>query len=110
MTAMYTMQPILLIGPADWDPARLPREEYSRRLEQVWADWPDAGGAIVYGDPQDHAALAYLMSQAEPGVCCPMTMTYAALPALRQQPDVAEVWTPYILAALYDPASLPARQ
>ncbi|HWU26867.1 MAG TPA: acyl-CoA dehydrogenase family protein [Rhizomicrobium sp.] len=55
-----------------------------------------------------HAALAYLMSQAEPGVCCPMTMTYAALPALRQQPDVAEVWTPYILAALYDPASLPA--
>ena len=26
-----------------------------------------------------HAALEYLMAQAEPGVCCPMTMTYAAV-------------------------------
>ncbi len=55
-----------------------------------------------------HAALEYLMSQAEPGVCCPMTMTYAALPALRQQPDVAAIWAPRILASQYDPASRPA--
>ena len=55
-----------------------------------------------------HTALEYLMSQAEPGVCCPMTMTYACLPALRHQPDVAEQWAPRILASRYDAASCPA--
>ncbi len=55
-----------------------------------------------------HTALEFLMGQAEPGVCCPMTMTYACLAALRHQPDVAPVWTPRILAARYDSASRPA--
>jgi putative acyl-CoA dehydrogenase len=55
-----------------------------------------------------HAGLEFLMSQAEPGVCCPMTMTYAALPALRHQPDVAAVWEPRILTREYDPTSQPA--
>ena len=36
-----------------------------------------------------HAALEFLMAQAEPGVCCPMTMTYASVAALRRQPDIA---------------------
>ena len=57
---MRTMHPTLLIGPADWTPDRLPAEEYSRRLAQLWADHPPAGGAIVYGDPREHGALAYL--------------------------------------------------
>jgi putative acyl-CoA dehydrogenase len=57
-----------------------------------------------------HAGLEFLMSQAEPGVCCPMTMTYAALPALRHQPEVAAVWEPRILASRYDPLSRPAEQ
>lgn len=34
------------------------------------------------GGHSAHAAMVYLMSQVEPGVCCPMTMTYAAIPAL----------------------------
>jgi putative acyl-CoA dehydrogenase len=55
-----------------------------------------------------HTALEFLMAQAEPGVCCPMTMTYAALPALRQQPEIAAVWEPRILASAYDPSSQPA--
>ena len=55
-----------------------------------------------------HTAIEFLMAQAEPGVCCPMTMTYAALAALRHQPDVAGVWTPRILVGKYDPASCPA--
>jgi hypothetical protein len=57
---MHTMHPTLLIGPADWDPASLPREEFAARREQFWRSRPDARGAIVYGDPGDHAALAYL--------------------------------------------------
>jgi len=57
-----------------------------------------------------HTALEFLMSQAEPGVCCPMTMTYASLPALRHQSDVAAIWEPRILASQYDPSSRPAEQ
>jgi putative acyl-CoA dehydrogenase len=56
-----------------------------------------------------HTAIEFLMAQAEPGVCCPMTMTYAALPALRNQPEVAAIWEPRILAGKYDPASRPAK-
>lgn len=54
-----------------------------------------------------HAALEFLMAQAEPSVCCPMTMTHAALAALKWQPDVAALWTPKILASRYDPSSQP---
>ena len=54
-----------------------------------------------------HAALLYLMAQAEAGVCCPMSMTYAAVPALRHAPALAESWLPRITAAAYDPASAP---
>ena len=55
-----------------------------------------------------HAALLFLMSQAEAGVTCPMSMTYAAVPALRQAPALAAVWEPRVLAGEYDPRVLPA--
>ena len=55
-----------------------------------------------------HAALEYLMAQVEPGVCCPMTMTYASVAALRHQPDVCAYWLPRIQSARYDPSSQPA--
>jgi putative acyl-CoA dehydrogenase len=57
-----------------------------------------------------HAALEFLMAQCEPGVCCPMTMTYASVAALRHQPDVAAHWLPKILASSYDPTSRPAAE
>jgi putative acyl-CoA dehydrogenase len=56
-----------------------------------------------------HTALEFLMAQAEPGVCCPMTMTYACLPALRHQPELAREWAPRILAGEYDGTSRPAK-
>jgi putative acyl-CoA dehydrogenase len=55
-----------------------------------------------------HTAIEFIMAQAEPGVCCPMTMTYAALAALRHQPDVAKVWEPKIVSSKYDGSSQPA--
>jgi putative acyl-CoA dehydrogenase len=55
-----------------------------------------------------HAALEYLMAQAEPGVCCPMTMTYASVAALRHEPDICAQWLPKILTAKYDSSSQPA--
>jgi hypothetical protein len=56
---MYTLHPTLLIGPADWDEARLPREEFSARIEALWRLAPEADGAIVYGSPSRHAELAW---------------------------------------------------
>jgi putative acyl-CoA dehydrogenase len=54
-----------------------------------------------------HAALEFLMAQAEPSVCCPMTMTSAAPAALKFRSDVAAMWTPKIIASRYDPSSQP---
>ncbi|HYG91473.1 MAG TPA: isovaleryl-CoA dehydrogenase [Azospirillum sp.] len=57
-----------------------------------------------------HAAMGYLMTQAEAGVLCPVAMTYAAVPALRRQPEVAAEWLPRILSDRYDPRSIPAAE
>lgn len=53
------------------------------------------------------AATMYLHNQAEAGTSCPMTMTYACVPALRLQPNLADVWLPKILSGEYDPRNLP---
>ena len=57
-----------------------------------------------------HAALFFLMGQADYGVCCPMSMTYAAVPALRAEPAVAEAWVPLAVAEAYDPRVMPASE
>ena len=49
-----------------------------------------------------HAALLSLFTQAEAGVMCPINMTYAAVPALRTQPDVAQPWIDRIVGGRYD--------
>ncbi|MEO4045662.1 acyl-CoA dehydrogenase family protein [Pseudomonas sp. CAU 1711] len=68
-----------------------------------WRD-PRAGAQVA------RAGLTYLHSQAEAASGCPLTMTFAAVPALRLQPDVAEVWLPKILSTEYDPRNLPLAQ
>ena len=55
-----------------------------------------------------HSALLFLMGQAEGGVCCPMSMTYAAIPALMHEDRVARDWVPRATAAVYDPRFIPA--
>lgn len=61
----------------------------------------EPGGHVV------HAALEYLLVQVEAGVCCPVTMTAAAVPTLRHQQRIAREWEPKILAPKYDPRPLP---
>jgi Xaa-Pro aminopeptidase len=57
---MYTMHPTVLVGPADWDPARMPKQEFLARIEALFeACDPAVAGAIIYGDPRSHAELAY---------------------------------------------------
>ncbi len=57
-----------------------------------------------------HAAILFLTGQADSGTSCPMTMTYAAVPALRAEAAVAEAWLPRILASRYDPAFRPPEE
>ncbi|MFD7105102.1 acyl-CoA dehydrogenase family protein [Streptomyces celluloflavus] len=60
-----------------------------------WAD--DRPGAHLV-----RAAKFYVWSQAEAGHGCPVSMTYAAVPALRAAPDLAARYEPLLTARSYD--------
>src|SRR5690606_8055537 len=60
-----------------------------------WAD--DRAGAHVA-----RAAKFFVWSQAEAGHGCPISMTYAAVPALRHSPDLAARFEPLLTARVYD--------
>jgi putative acyl-CoA dehydrogenase len=66
-----------------------------------WAD-PKAGAHVA------RAALMFVASQNEAGHTCPVSMTYASIPALRKQPELARQWEPHILSARYDSSYRPA--
>jgi putative acyl-CoA dehydrogenase len=53
------------------------------------------------------AALMYLHNQADQGTSCPLTMTYACVPSLERQPELAREWLPRVVSTTYDPRSLP---
>jgi putative acyl-CoA dehydrogenase len=62
---------------------------------------------LPWSDPQPgahvaRAALMLLASENEAGHTCPVSMTYACIPALRKQPDLAREWEPRILSTHYD--------
>ncbi len=68
--------------------------------------WTDPGpGAQVA-----RAARYYMHSQVEAGHGCPITMTFAAIPSIRKQPELAAIWEPRILATSYDPRNVPDSQ
>ncbi len=48
------------------------------------------------------AAAFYTWSQVEGGHGCPISMTYASIPALRTVPAIAEAWVPGITSLDYD--------
>jgi putative acyl-CoA dehydrogenase len=67
----------------------------------------------TYPKPGAHVARtakSYLHSQIEAGHGCPVTMTFAAVPSLRVQPELAALWEPKITARVYDPRNVPAEQ
>jgi putative acyl-CoA dehydrogenase len=68
-----------------------------------WSE-PKAGAHVV------RAALHYIFGQGEQGPSCPIAMTFAAVPALRQQPEIANEWVPRLLDTRYDRRFLPAPQ
>jgi putative acyl-CoA dehydrogenase len=54
------------------------------------------------------AAAFHIWSQVEGGHGCPVSMTYAAVPALRQEPGLAGQWEPLMTTLEYDPGLRPA--
>lgn len=62
------------------------------------APWADARpGAHVA-----RAAKVFVWGQADPGHLCPISMTYAAVPALRAAPELAAVYEPLLTSSYYD--------
>ncbi|MEB3966557.1 acyl-CoA dehydrogenase family protein [Streptomyces kunmingensis] len=62
------------------------------------APWADSRpGAHVA-----RAAKIYVWGQADPGHLCPVSMTYAAVPALRTSPRLAAVYEPLLTSGVYD--------
>jgi putative acyl-CoA dehydrogenase len=69
-----------------------------------WRNEGKAGAHVA------RAGLSYMAGQAEAGNGCPLTMTYAAVPALRHAPTLAQEWLPRITSTEYDPRVIPAAQ
>jgi putative acyl-CoA dehydrogenase len=91
---------------------RLDEVRFHPGYHRLMAAGLEAGYASVAWDGgrhATHAALVYLHSQVEPGTCCPMTMTYAAVPALAVDPGLEALWRPRLLARRYDRAVAPVQ-
>jgi putative acyl-CoA dehydrogenase len=93
-------------------------DRYGHRIDEVEFDraWHDLMGLAVRHElhslpwtsrePAAHVARTALYltaTQAEGGFACPITMTFAAVPALRAQPELAARWEPLLTATSYDP-------
>ncbi len=108
---------------ADRNPPKLTAfDEGGRRIDEIefhpaYHTLMEAGlthgvSARAWTHPQGghvtHSALMTLMNWADSGVCCPMSMTYAVVPALRASEWSDAAWTPKVTASSYDPRTLPA--
>lgn len=72
-----------------------------------------AGLTDAWGRPAGHlrrAAGFFVWSQAEAGHGCPVSMTHAAVPALRTDPELAAEWEPRLTSHVYEEGLRPAAQ
>ncbi|MEE1803461.1 acyl-CoA dehydrogenase family protein [Streptomyces sp. JV176] len=95
-------------------------DRYGNRIDEVdfHPDWHHLLGRAVssgltdaWGRPDGHlrrAAGFLVWSQAEAGHLCPVSMTHAAVPALRADPALAAEWEPRLTAHAYEPGLRPA--
>ncbi|OBF26867.1 acyl-CoA dehydrogenase family protein [Mycobacterium sp. ACS4331] len=86
------------VDEVEYDPAyhELMRTAIAHGLHAApWAD--DRPGAHVV-----RAAKTSVWTP-EPGHICPISMTYAVVPALRHNPDLAAVYEPLLTSRVYDP-------
>ncbi|OIJ63390.1 acyl-CoA dehydrogenase family protein [Streptomyces mangrovisoli] len=107
---------------ANENPPRLrTHDRYGNRIDEVdfhpaWhrllGKGVSAGLTAAWGRPAGHVrrAAAFLVwSQVEAGNGCPLSMTHAAVPALRAEPELAAEWEPRLTSTVYDRELRPAR-
>jgi putative acyl-CoA dehydrogenase len=68
--------------------------------------------ALPWREPRSGAHVArgaamLVLSTAEAGVGCPLSMTHAAVPALRAEPELAAAWEPLLASTVYEPGLRP---
>ncbi|CAM5556387.1 acyl-CoA dehydrogenase [Streptomyces spiroverticillatus] len=97
-------------------------DRYGNRIDEVafHPSWHRLLGHAVssgltnaWGRPNGHvrrAAGFLVWTQAEGGHGCPVSMTHAAVPALRADPALAAVWEPRLTSSVYGQELLPAAQ
>ncbi|MET9814908.1 acyl-CoA dehydrogenase family protein [Streptomyces sp. NPDC006355] len=106
---------------ANDNPPRLrTHDRYGHRLDEVefhpaWhrllGKGVSAGLTAAWGRPAGHlrrAAAFVVWTQVEAGNGCPLSMTHAAVPALRADPDLAAEWEPRLTSMVYDRELRPA--
>jgi putative acyl-CoA dehydrogenase len=65
---------------------------------------PRAGAHVA------RAAAFITLAQVEAGVGCPLSMTFAAVPALRAEPALLDEWAPLLTSVVYEPGLRPAAE
>ncbi|WP_328354306.1 acyl-CoA dehydrogenase family protein [Streptomyces sp. NBC_00445] len=106
---------------ANENPPRLrTHDRYGRRIDEVdfhpaWhrllGKGVSAGLTAAWGRPGGHlrrAAAFLVWTQVDAGNCCPLSMTHAAVPALRTDPALAAEWEPRLTSMIYDRELRPA--
>ncbi len=66
------------------------------------APWAEATRPHARGTHLARAAGFFVWGQVEQGHCCPISMSYSVLPALRQAPEVAARYEPGLVRREYD--------
>ncbi|MEV5170115.1 acyl-CoA dehydrogenase family protein [Streptomyces flaveolus] len=108
---------------ANEQPPRLrSHDRYGHRIDEVefhpaWhrllGKAVSAGLTGAWTRPSGHvrrAAGFLVWTQVEAGTCCPLSMTHAAVPALRADAELAAEWEPRMASTLYDRELRPAGQ
>ncbi|WDV55302.1 acyl-CoA dehydrogenase family protein [Streptomyces coeruleorubidus] len=106
---------------ANENPPRLrTHDRYGHRIDEVefHPSWHrllgkgvSAGLTAAWDRPAGHlrrAAAFLVWTQVEAGNGCPLSMTHAAVPALRTDPDLAAEWEPRLTSMVYDRELRPA--
>ncbi|MBL1098693.1 acyl-CoA dehydrogenase family protein [Streptomyces coffeae] len=87
---------------------RIDEVEYHPAYHQLMAEAVASGQhAAAWSESRSGAHLVraakfYTFAQAEAGHGCPISMTYAAVPALRAEPELAAAYEPLLAAREYD--------
>jgi putative acyl-CoA dehydrogenase len=86
------------LDAVDFHPTWHQLMEAGKRFDMHGLPWnePREGAHVA------RAAIYMSGMQAEAGFCCPITMTFAAVPALRVDPDLAARWEPLLNSRAYD--------